>query len=169
MLNEIETIQNHECINDNIQFCKDLLTKYGKILHPNHYLQVNLKEHLVAMYGWRLKKNNEFYSVVVECLEQKLELCWDILKILNIVQPGRNRSRAMILYEIYTAKTALIKFNWNEINNHSDQLNESSKLLEEFLEVLEWEDVSSIEHRLANICRQISNSISTKISDISAQ
>lgn len=157
---EIDAIPNgHE----DVEACEKLIIKYGKILHPNHYLQIKLKDILVAMYGVRLISRNNFQGVAANYLERRFELCQSILSVLDVIQPGLNRGRAMILYEMYTSANALIKINWNSLTNREKRIDEANKYFEECVRVFEWEDESSIEHALFKICYQLSENMKTML------
>lgn len=111
------------------------------------------------MYAARLGSGKDFQSDVVKCLERRLDLCQNILDLLNIFQPGLNRPRAMILYEIYSSTIALIKLNWNSLSNRDQRIAESNTLLDECLPILRWEDDTSVEHTVADICSRLAESV----------
>lgn len=135
------------------------MKKYLKVLHPNHYLMLSLRENLIDMYGWQLtnKIDNEF--VIAECLERKIELCKEVQKMLDVLQPGLNRGRAMTLYEIFTAMGAILKRNWNSVPNRNEYIAEARELLDECLLIFEWEDETSLEYYLAQMCRKIAQDL----------
>lgn len=152
-------MQELETSIENIKSCEGVLQKYSRILHPNHYLMISMKENLIDMYGWQLsnKIDNEF--IAAECLERKITLCRDVLKILDVIQPGLNRARAMVMYEIFTSMGAVLKKNWNSLPNRSEHVEEARKLLGDIIKVFEWEDESSLEQYLADMCRKISDDL----------
>lgn len=159
---EIESLEGDNDannINDNIRDYEIHLTKYGRILHPNHFLQVKVKEILIVLYAFRLGSKNDFQSDMAECLERRLELCQCILDLLNIFQPGLNRAKSMILYEIYSSTIALIKVNWNSLENRDEQIADVNKLIGEYLDVLKWEDPTSVEYSVAVLSERLSESM----------
>lgn len=153
---EIDAVPNKQ---EDVEACESLIIKYGKILHPNHYLQIKLKDMLVTMYGVRLISRNNFQGVAAELLERRFELCQSILDVLDVIQPGLNRARAMILYEMYTSANALIKINWNSLTNRDKRIDEANKYFDECVRVFEWDDESSIENALFKICCQLSENM----------
>lgn len=156
---EINTLQELETSLENIRLCENVLTKYGKILHTNHYLMVTLKENLIDMYGWQLGNQIDNENVVIDCLNRKITLCREVLDVLNVIQPGLNRARAMLIYEMYTSLGALIKKNASSVPNRGQHIDEAKRLLNECLTIFEWEDETSLEHYLADICRKISDDL----------
>lgn len=156
---EITQLQELETSIENIKLCENVLTKYSRILHPNHHLLVNLKENLIDMYGWQLSNQIDNDAVIIECLDRKIALCREVLKVLNIIQPGLNRARAMLIYEIYTSIGAVIKKTSAAVANRGQHIEEAKKLLSECLKIFEWEDESSLEYYLADICRKISDEL----------
>lgn len=156
---EIGQLQELETSIENIKLCENVLTKYSKILHPNHHLLVSLKENLIDMYGWQLSNQIDNDATVIECLDRKIALCKEVLSVLNVIQPGLNRARAMLIYEIYTSIGAIIKKNSASVANRSQHIEEAKRLLSECLTIFEWEDESSLEFYLADICRKIADEL----------
>lgn len=156
---EINQLQELETSIENIKLCETVLTKYSRILHPNHHLLVNLKENLIDMYGWQLSNQIDNDAVIIECLDRKIALCRKVLSVLNVIQPGLNRARAMLIYEIYTSIGGVIKKTSAAVANRGQHIEEAKKLLSECLTIFEWEDESSLEYYLADICRKISDEL----------
>ena len=156
---EIGQLQELETSIENIKLCENVLTKYSKILHPNHHLLVSLKENLIDMYGWQLSNQIDNDATIIECLDRKIALCKEVLSVLNVIQPGLNRARAMLIYEIYTSIGAIIKKNSASVANRSQHIEEAKRLLSECLTIFEWEDESSLEFYLADICRKIADEL----------
>lgn len=128
-------------------------------MHPNHHLLVNLKENLIDMYGWQLSNQIENDAVIIDCLDRKITLCREVLNVLNVIQPGLNRARAMLIYEIYTSIGAIIKKSSAAVANRSQHIEEAKELLKECLTIFEWEDESSLEFYLADICKKIADEL----------
>lgn len=150
---EINVLQNSETSLENIHLCEQLLKKYLRILHSNHFLLINFKETLIEKYGWLL--SNKVDEIDTNFIDRKVQLCQDVLKVLDVIQPGLSRTRAMLLYEIYITKIALLKKNWDILIDLDSEVAATRKLLQECLTVFEWEDESSLEQYLARICKQI--------------
>lgn len=120
---------------------------------------IGLRENLIDMYGWQLANQTDDQAVVGECLDRKIKLCREVLDVLNVIQPGLNRARAMLIYEIYTSIGAIIKKNSASVPNRGQHIDEAKRLLSECLTIFEWEDESSLEFYLADICRKIADEL----------
>lgn len=156
---EIDAVPDTNDVHQTIDSYEFLLTKYGRILHPNHFLQVKVKELLIILYAARMGEGDDFQSEVIKCMERRLDLCRNILDVLDVLQPGKNRSRAMLLYEMYTSTIAVIKLNWNSLIGRDEHVANTSVLLDECLPVLKWEDESSVERTVADICERLAESV----------
>lgn len=120
---------------------------------------ISLRENLIDMYGWQLSNQIDNDNLVVQWLDRKIALCREVLNVLNIIQPGLNRARAMLIYEIYTSLGAIIKKNSSSVPNRGQHIDEAKILLNEILTVFEWEDETSLERYLADICRKIADDL----------
>lgn len=156
---EIKALQELETSIENIKSCENVLTKYSKILHPNHYLLITMKENLIDMYGSQLSNQTDNDNDVIRCLDRKLVLCREVLSVLNVIQPGLNRARGMLIYEIFTSIGAIIKKNPSSVFNRGQLIKECKQLMNECLTIFEWEDESSLEYYLADICRKIADDL----------
>lgn len=156
---ELTQLQELETSIDNIKLCETVLTKYSKILHPNNHLLVGLRENLIDMYGWQLTNQIDNDTIILESLDRKIKLCREVLTVLDVIQPGLNRARAMLIYEVYTSIGAIIKKNSASVANRGQHIDEAKRLLTECLTIFEWEDESSLEFYLADICRKIANEL----------
>lgn len=156
---EINQLQQLETSIENIKLCENVLKKYSKILHSNHFLIINMKENLIDMYGCQLSSKIDNDFITAECLERKIELCRDVLKVLDVIQPGLNRARAMIMYEIFTSMGAVLKKNWSSLPNRSQHIEQTKTLLGDILKIMQWEDESSLEQYLADICKKIAEDL----------
>lgn len=111
------------------------------------------------MYGWQLSNQIENDNEIIECLNRKIVLGREVLDVLNVIHPGLNRARGMTIYEIFTSIGAVIKKSPASIVNRDQLIDESRKLLNECLKIFDWEDKTSLEHYLADICRKIATDL----------
>ncbi|KAK9883473.1 hypothetical protein WA026_001649 [Henosepilachna vigintioctopunctata] len=96
---------------DNID-CNDIvafelfLKKYRNVLHPNHYISLAAKLSLSQLYG----KINGFliYELSDEFLTRKIEICKEIMKIFNVIEPGLTKLRGVTLYELHAPLMILL-------------------------------------------------------------
>ena len=80
-------------------------------------------------------------------LARKVELCREVLSVLDIIEPGKTRSRALILYEIYSSIVLLARHQLNG-EQLKLKLQEAYGYLKECANILEFEDETSSEGRI---------------------
>ncbi len=79
---EIELTENN-AVGCKVSKLEKLLKKLGKTLHPNHYLCLEVVKSLIKSYGGEEEVG----------LKRKRELCLELLKILDAIEPGLTRWR----------------------------------------------------------------------------
>lgn len=82
-----------------------------------------------------------------ELLARKIELCREVLSVLDIIEPGKTRSRALILYEIYSCIVLLARLQLGG-KDLKLKLEEAYGYLKECANILEFEDEQSSEGRI---------------------
>lgn len=125
-----------------IEKLENLLVKYENLLHSNHFLMIQIKSTLIELYGH--VKDFSLSQLSDELLKRKIELCEDVLNILNIFEPGKSRSRGLIMHEIQSAMFLFLKRRLvsEEItqNEYENELSKANQLRDESREILSWED-----------------------------
>ncbi|KAJ8940713.1 hypothetical protein NQ318_009116 [Aromia moschata] len=123
------------------------LSKYRNVLHPTHYLCLGVKVSLSQLYG----KINGYliYELTNETLERKRDICLEILRVLDVIEPGYTRIRGVTLYEVHAPMMILLtkdmeygSFSKNEIKA---RLKEVLKYLIEASIILGYEPENSPE------------------------
>lgn len=152
---DVDAVQSMEFGPAKLEETEELLQKYAKVLHRSHYIQTNLRQNLIEMYG-RVSEY-ELQTLPVPILEQKIEMCINVLDILDAVQPGKTRMRALLLYEMHGPLVLRAKHLFNTSKMTNDQFVTDIKraifLLEETIEILEWEDAASAEAKMLSISK----------------
>ncbi|XP_034473188.1 SET domain-containing protein SmydA-8 [Drosophila innubila] len=153
---EVNAAQSLEMGSKRLEEAERLLRKYKSLLHPSHYICTGLRQLLIEMYG--RVKGYEMVQLTDHLLERKAELCREVLRILNVFEPGLSRTRAMNLYELHVplvllAKSGFIasRLNGGELRG---RLVEAIDLLKECVEILQNEDHSSQEGILCGVAKQ---------------
>lgn len=114
--------------NEAFEVLNTLIAKYTPHLHSNHYLLIEMKQKLAAIIrhmnlnaldnaGQRPgahRKNQPSPYPVVNLLKQKIELCKEFVPLLNILQPGISRLKAIVLYEQFGPLVQLAKLYYQE-------------------------------------------------------
>ncbi|XP_013099949.2 SET domain-containing protein SmydA-8 [Stomoxys calcitrans] len=127
------------------------LQKLSKTLHPNHYLIVDIKQNIASIL--RMIINNPSHCPGRNVYERKIELCEDILKVLNLILPGTiSRMKAITLYELVSTQAEYhrMRYKENELNKtHLKQLLiETEQMLREAVRMLLYEPKDTPEGNL---------------------
>lgn len=79
--------------------CKDFISRFETVLHPNHFLLTDAKVNLVQLCG----QKDGLLSASVEDLHLKQKLCQELYKLATTLVPAENRLRGVLLFELYAA------------------------------------------------------------------
>lgn len=150
---EVDNAQSIDFGPKRLERCELLIRKYRKLLHPLHYIQTGLSQNLIELYG--RVDGYELQKLTDILLEHKIDLCLQVLTVLDAIHPGKTRSRAMLLYElhaplVFRARNAYTA-GFLKDDALKTKLQESINLLKESTEILEWEDVTTTEYAIAQI------------------
>ncbi|KAL7039689.1 hypothetical protein ACKWTF_000068 [Chironomus riparius] len=138
----LKALQNEiECTNS-VEFLEFSLEEYEGILHPNHYIMISMKSALIDSYGHM--KSYLLAELPDILLHRKIELCEELLSILDIFEKGMSRARALMMYELH-APIVLYARSQYDIGHltkleYLEQLEKARRILNESREILEWED-----------------------------
>ena len=75
---------------DDVNACQKFIDDQRQILHPNHFYNVDVKIALTQIIG---QQEGGLPAVSDELLNEKITLCKNLEKLLQIVVPGENDSR----------------------------------------------------------------------------
>lgn len=139
-----------------LEKCEQVFRKYQGVFHPGHYVLTGLRQNLIELYG--RVEGYELEELSDKLLEHKMEMCQSVLKMLNVLYPGKTRTRAMLLYDLHAPIVISAKMSYATGVIQDDELKkklqEAITLLEESTAILEWEDVDSVEYTIAQIGKQ---------------
>jgi hypothetical protein len=138
----LKALQNEiECTNS-IEFLEFSLEEYEGILHPNHYIMISMKSALIDSYGHM--KGYLLAELPDILLSRKIELCEELLSILDIFEKGMSRARALMMYELHAPIVLYAKSQYDIGHltklEYLEQLEKARRILNESREILEWED-----------------------------
>uniref|UniRef100_A0A336KMW1 CSON012778 protein n=1 Tax=Culicoides sonorensis TaxID=179676 RepID=A0A336KMW1_CULSO len=148
---EIDQVLSMDYTSERLEALETVLKKYKTVLHPHHYQILGIKQALVELYG--RVPGYEMSELPDVLLERKLELCRDLLKVFDIIEPGITRSRGMILYEMHAVMVLLAQSAYRQKVIYGlvlkKRLNEAAEVLEKALNILSVEDPDSQEGMIA--------------------
>lgn len=152
---EIDELAYMEYGPERLEKFEQVFKKYRSVLHPLHFIMTSIRHSLIELYG-RIPgyMMQELPDIL---LERKIELCKDILRVLDVFEPGKSRSRAMLLYELHAPIVVMAQSEYAQGTLDGEplknRLKEAIALLEESSEILKWEDPTSPEGILANVAK----------------
>lgn len=145
-----------ESTND-VESMENLLEKYKSVLHSNHFIMTSIKNALVDLYGH--VKGHLLPELPDALLRRKIELCEELLEILNAFERGKSRARGLMMFEAHAPIVILAKSRHQKgdssENEYLCQLVKAQELLKESLEILSWED--------ENVCKTLKMAKFSKI------
>lgn len=168
---EVNSVEAMLLTPEGIGKCEYLLKKFKHKLHPNHFIQIDLRQNLIRMLGRTTGYQlNELSDIQ---LKYKIDLCSQVLSVLNELHPGQSRIRAMLLYELHApiflhGKIAFRKGLINE-SELKDIFTKSIDLLDECITILQREDVSSIEYKIVCIAANTLNHLQEEAKENAAK
>lgn len=153
---------------ERLQCGEELLRKYRSVLYPLHFIQTGIRQALIEMYG-RVEGYSlpELPNVI---LEHKIDLCLQLMRLLDTVHPGKTRARALLMYELHAplVQTARSEFEVGLLNGEPlrQKLQKAIDLLKECAAILEWEDPSTVEATVAKLSKDAVDQLESSISSI---
>nr|XP_026495928.1 SET domain-containing protein SmydA-8-like [Vanessa tameamea] len=119
------------------------------VLAPNHYLLLDAKQRLAGVLRDTINREPR---PTKKLMRRKIELCREILPVLEVLSPGICRTKAITLYELHATTVQLAKkmFDAREISGSAfvDELLIAEKHLKRSLEMLVIEPGNSPEGEL---------------------
>ena len=82
-----------------VESMENLLEKYKTLLHSNHFMMISIKNSLIESYGHL--KGHLLSELPDALLRRKIELCEEVLAILDIFESGKSRARGLMMYELH--------------------------------------------------------------------
>ncbi|XP_054741759.1 SET domain-containing protein SmydA-8 isoform X2 [Anastrepha obliqua] len=153
---EVAVIQAMEPSPQKLQETEKLMRKYCVVVHPLHFIQIGLRQSLIEMYG-RVAEY-ELAELPDVMLEHKEELCRQVLKVLDVFEPGLSRTRATLLYELHVPLVLLAKSGFIAGVLSAEALREKLLdvigILRECVDILQYEDPETQEGNLCRVAQQ---------------
>ncbi|RZC35634.1 histone-lysine N-methyltransferase ASHR1 [Asbolus verrucosus] len=135
---------------------ESIYRKYRSVLHPKNAYMTILRTALTQLYG-----RAEGYSVEDLpdlLLERKVELCYQLLEVLDVVEPGASRIRGITLYELHAPLMILARNEYNSDmitrEEFRKKMQEAVDILGKSVEILKNEVPNSNEGRLGLVAQQ---------------
>jgi len=144
-----------------VEDCERFLKKYDNILHPHHFYLIDVKLALCQMYGHL--EDQKIIDLTEEILNTKEALCLELLKVIDVLSPGMNRLRGVILYELQAVFSVRSRKTYlaNDISKQElvSHVKIVRKMLQESATIFSWESEETEEGRLATIAKMELNDV----------
>nr|XP_049702787.1 SET domain-containing protein SmydA-8 isoform X1 [Helicoverpa armigera]XP_049702791.1 SET domain-containing protein SmydA-8 isoform X1 [Helicoverpa armigera]XP_049702794.1 SET domain-containing protein SmydA-8 isoform X1 [Helicoverpa armigera] len=139
------------------------LHKYRNVIHPTHYLCLSAKHSLSQLYG---KVADYMIHEMPEAeLNRKIEICRDLMKAFDVIEPGYSRLRGVTLYELHAPLMILTTRDFEKKaitkDNLRTRLKEIVRYLTESALILGFEPRQSSEGLMASAARDALKKIKT--------
>lgn len=142
---------------------ENFLHKYRNVLHETHYLCLSAKHSLSQLYG---KVADYMIHQMPEMeLNRKIQICRDLMKVFDVIEPGYSRLRGVTLYELHAPLMILTTrdFEKKAISKETlrNRLKEIVSYLAESALILGFEPTQSSEGLMASAAREALKKIKT--------
>ncbi|KAJ8712607.1 hypothetical protein PYW07_005449 [Mythimna separata] len=139
------------------------LHKYRNVIHSTHYLCLSAKHSLSQLYG---KVADYMIHEMPEAeLNRKIEICRDLMKAFDVIEPGYSRLRGVTLYELHAPLMILTTRDFEKKaitkDNLRTRLKEIVRYLTESALILGFEPAQSSEGLMASAARDALKKIKT--------
>ncbi|XP_014224254.1 protein msta-like [Trichogramma pretiosum] len=160
-----------------VRAMEHLLDKLSSTFHTNHYLVLSLKQKLLAAYRRDVSSSSSYYNSTSppasrKTLRRMYALCLELLSLLEIVEPGLSRLKAILLYEMHVplAAAATRAYGAREIGPREllEELERARAHLRRALEMLLNEPRDTPEGQLARRGLQEMRLLQTSVEDARA-
>lgn len=161
---EIESVEMSSDA-EGIEAREAIFKKYRSVLHPKNAYMTMLRAALSQLYGKAEGYTLEDLPDLI--LERKVELCNQLLEVVNVIEPGHSRIRGITLYELHSPLLVLARHQYASDTINKDvfrnKLKDAIRILGESVEILEKEPPSTLEGQLGLIAKQAHEQLSQNI------
>jgi len=155
---------------NNLKEVMRVLNKFSQFLHPNHGVLTELKQFLISGLG-RLPG-----YAVAELKEsdhlQKINLCKQVLEVLDVVDPGLSLGRGLMLFELHSTLVLVSNMEFEKTQNAQMMLSrllEAETYLTEAARILTVEPSNSPYGQLASSVKHSMSDLTQYIQSIQSQ
>ncbi|XP_076045910.1 SET domain-containing protein SmydA-8-like isoform X2 [Oratosquilla oratoria] len=139
---------------------EQFLQRYKGALHKNHRFFIEAKYALVKYYG--NYPDYKYYELTETQLQNKVEWCKELLKLADVIDPGKSLLRGTLLFELQAGVTALAKYRLsNDIitqEKAQEAMKEAVEYLREGSEILKHEpemEKGGLAQRLKTLAQEL--------------
>jgi len=149
--NIVKNIQRLPIDHHLVERCEELFMTLPKKLHPNNVMLMQLRIHLIHVYG--NVSGFKMNELPPRLLQRKAQLCFELLEVLRVLCPGYSRLRGIVLYEFHAPLVVMASKNFENGHSSAEELTKELKsaesMLKEAAAILIYEPVGSPESKIA--------------------
>lgn len=138
--------------NTDSRIMENLLKRFARTFPQSNVIMVEIKQNLVALYRDIILREP---SPSRKVMQRKINLCLDLLTVLDAIEPGISRLRGITMYELHTPKVMLAnrEYDSGEITSEEllNRLMECENLLKDAISMLLYEPSNSPEGKLLRV------------------
>ncbi|XP_037960921.1 SET domain-containing protein SmydA-8 isoform X2 [Teleopsis dalmanni] len=168
---EIESVKQMGSSSQRLELTEEYLEKFENVLHPLHYLLTGMRQNLIEMYG--RVEGYQMIELSNSLLERKIDLCRQLLLVLEKFEPGLSRTSAMVMYELHVPLVLLAKRAFDAgtitVKSLEERIIEPIALLRQCVQTLQYEDTFSQEGVLGQIAQEALQKLSTNFNALHNQ
>ncbi|CAG9767303.1 unnamed protein product [Ceutorhynchus assimilis] len=135
---------------EGIQQRETIFKKYRSVLHPKNAYMTILRSALTQLYGKAEGYTLEDLPDII--LERKIELCHQLMEVLDVIEPGLSRIRGITLYELHGPIMIHSRHNYQygalDKDDFKAKMQQAVDTLGKAVEILKNEPVSQPEGQL---------------------
>lgn len=152
---EIESIQMISGA-EGIQQREAIYRKYRSVFHPKSAYMTMLRVDLTQLYG--RAPGYTIHELPDLLQERKVELCYQLLEVLDVVEPGISRLKGITYYELHAPLISLARNEYKSDfitrEHFRKKMQDAVNFLEKSVEMLKFEPPNSAEGELAVVAKQ---------------
>jgi len=112
-----------------------LLTENLKLFHTNHHQMVLIKVQIILEFGKLMEAQAKIgKSWSLKQVRRKVELCEQVLDVMNRIDPGLSETKSQIMHELSAPKLMLLQYN---LGTGKQELKEIKNEMENLIVIIE--------------------------------
>jgi hypothetical protein len=101
-----------ELVTTSVELMETFIKTFSKVVHENHVILLDKKKTLIRMYGGTLEYDGlASRKMSRNQYKRKLQLCQEVIKVLNKLLPGRSQARGLMKFEMHKALSRMLVMN----------------------------------------------------------
>jgi hypothetical protein len=139
-----------ELVTTSVELMETFIKTFSKVVHENHVILLDKKKTLIRMYGGTLEYDGlASRKMSRNQYKRKLQLCQEVIKVLNKLLPGRSQARGLMKFEMHKTLRRMLVMNMVSSLNMKVTCQCSLECLKEAVIILNGAPKGSLEKSIA--------------------